>query len=269
MRKFTIKITSSEDKNADFQIVILTISIVKKWVKAIKPIGFLVLAGFFYGIGYRIAGHISYAQDNARIEAIKEQMRDREQYWGAVRLSTDDRNFLNEHLFGSWSFSRRLISLEECGQEGDFSSLAEKGLEDLWITFERDFISIKGYDADTFSNVYDVYLFTEYGGNTMPNQRVYQIQSDMDEENIILHHTLTEDMEVLAPFPENCELMRITYDLGYDLDQFPAVDTVLFGDNIYLDPEDINTIYMDFGGLWELKREGEQGSYSTAGKSKK
>ena len=100
MRKFTIKITSSEDKNADFQIVILTISIVKKWVKAIKPIGFLVLAGFFYGIGYRIAGHISYAQDNARIEAIKEQMRDREQYWGAVRLSTDDRNFLNEHLFG-------------------------------------------------------------------------------------------------------------------------------------------------------------------------
>ena len=269
MRKFAIKITSSEDKNAGFQIFIVKMVIVKKWVKAIKLFGALALAGSFYVTGYRIAGHISYVQDKAGIEAIKEQMSDREQHWSAVRLSTDSRNFLGKHLFGSWSFSRRLISLEECGQEGDFSSLAEKGLEDLWITFERDFISIKGYDADTFSNVYDVYLFSEYGGNTMPNQPVYQIQSDVDEENIILHHTLTEDMEVLIPFPEKCELMRITYDLGYDLDQFPAVDTVLFGDNIYLDPEDTDTIYMDFGGLWELKREGEQGSYSTAGKSKK
>lgn len=181
MGKFTIRITSSKDEKAEFQTFILTIGIVEKWIKAVKLIGLLVLAGFFYGTGYRIAGHISYVQDNARIEAIKERMRDREQYWSAVRLSTDDRKFLNEHLFGSWSFSRRLISLGECGEQGDFSNLAEKEIKGLWVIFEEDFVRIKGYDADTFSNVHDVYLFTEYGGNTMPNQRVYQIQSDVDE----------------------------------------------------------------------------------------
>lgn len=163
MGKFTIRITSSKDEKAEFQTFILTIGIVEKWIKAVKLIGLLVLAGFFYGTGYRIAGHISYVQDNARIEAIKERMRDREQYWSAVRLSTDDRKFLNEHLFGSWSFSRRLISLGECGEQGDFSNLAEKEIKGLWVTFEEDFVRIKGYDADTFSNVHDVYLFTEYG----------------------------------------------------------------------------------------------------------
>jgi len=99
MRKFAIKITSSEDKNAGFQIFIVKMVIVKKWVKAIKLFGALALAGSFYVTGYRIAGHISYVQDKAGIEAIKEQMSDREQHWSAVRLSTDSRNFLGKHLF--------------------------------------------------------------------------------------------------------------------------------------------------------------------------
>ena len=54
MRKFAIKITSSEDKNAGFQIFIVKMVIVKKWVKAIKLFGALALAGSVYGTVYRI-----------------------------------------------------------------------------------------------------------------------------------------------------------------------------------------------------------------------
>lgn len=53
---------------------------------------------------------------------------------------------------------------------------------------------------------------------------------------------------------EKSRMMAAWFDLGYDRYRNPSVSIWYDARRIYVSLEDTDTIYLDFCGLWELKR---------------
>lgn len=258
------------EKNRHSEEEVLRISIRKSGVKKIKLACIAMLFFLFFWAGYQCSARIDMNKKKEQIEILKSYMKERDEGWEQMPgLNEADARFLEEHLYGIWGFDQRLIALGEAGCTGDFSKQGTNELEEVLIIYEDDFVDRKGYGKNTFSNVKDVFLFAEYGGNSMVNEPVYHVDRNVDENRIILQNILEKENALPVPFPENIQLVKVSFDLGYDTALCPAVDTNLFGSNIYVNPDDADTIYMDFGGLWRLERKGERGSWSTAGKNER
>lgn len=180
-------------------------------------------------------------------------------------LTEEDMEFLEKHLFGQWEFSKRLIALDE-GKE-NISNFSDFGMEELKeIRFTYEVRSVRPiFLRKFFTDVKDMYLFGIYGGLNIVDLPYYHIDTDVDENNICLTDIYGTG-NCFVQFPKEKELVRVYYNLGYDETNNPSINGIYMGSNIYIDPDDTNTIYLDFGGLWEMKR--DEQNYDTNGKQK-
>ena len=182
-------------------------------------------------------------------------------------LTEKDMEFLKEHLFGQWAFSRRLVELDEGRNkhQGAVSNFSAQGMEELKeMRFTYGACDARLLRLRTFlSDATDMYLFGIYGGLNLVYTPYYHIDTEVDEGNILLTD-LYGGGTYPAEFPGDKELVRVYYNWGYDERAYPSVSMVYMGCNIYIDPEDTETIYVDFGGLWEMKR--DDNYYGTNGK---
>lgn len=183
-------------------------------------------------------------------------------------LTEEDEEFLEKHLFGQWEFSDRLIALDEDRNRhiGTISNFSSLGIEELKkVRFTYDVRTVRALFLRKFlTDPRDMYLFGIYGGLNAVDLPYYHIDTEVDEDNICLMDIYGAGTYSVQ-FPEEKELVRVYYNLGYDEKNNPHVNGIYMGSNIYIDPDDTDTIYLDFGGLWEMKRDKQ--NYSTSGKS--
>lgn len=219
-----------------------------------------VIIGFclFFTAGFWCSERIRFLAAKDETFLIKEHINARNDDWRTTELTEEDANFLREHLFGVWRVSERLIALDEGYRyTSNFSEQGVEELKDFVIEYKEDFVRSVGYDQNTFSNPEDVFLYTEYGGNYAVNLPVYHVERDVDENEIRLNHLFAGPYNGWAQYEDFGEgkLVHVHYDLGYDVNDNPSVFSIFFlGNSIYINPDDTNTIYLDFCGLWELKK---------------
>lgn len=220
-------------------------------------------------LGAWCAGRINFLEKQEEIEHISEHIQERGQSVDRCENEFTEENkiFFEEHVMGEWSFSERIIPLEERGMyASNFSEQAVKELENVWIVLHEDVAHRSGYHWDTFSEPEDIYLYAAYGGMGPVRRPVYHIDNNVDEKRIALRDINADGGVYYAPFPEECELVHVTYDLGCDREQYPSVDTWYLADDIYVDPNNTEVLYIDFCGLWKLERQLD--TYGSGGKSK-
>lgn len=219
-------------------------------------------------IGGWYASKINFLEEQEEISRIGQHIQKRGNsgnVWNK-ELTEDEEDFFQEHVVGAWSFSERIIALEEEGAyTSNFSEQAIKELENVWIIIHEDVVQKSGYHWDTFSEPDDIYLFAAYGGTAPVRYPVYHIESNVDEERILLRNIYADEGVYYAPFPEECELVHVFYDLGYDEEEYPSVDTYYCANDFYVDPDNTDVLYLNFCGLWKLER--QRDTYGPSGKS--
>lgn len=190
--------------------------------------------------GYLYAGHRDYLDRQKEVLFTAERVKEHDEIWfqgymseaWKYDLTEEEQEFLKEHVFGKWYFSKRMTALKE--EDGSAVNFSEQGIEaikeNVFMTYTRFYTESSGYTESTFSTKEDMYLFAAYGGMTSVQHPVYHIEAD--EEHGLVH---------------------VYYDLGYDEQENASVDICYAGD-IYVNPEDADVLYLDFGGLWELNR---------------
>lgn len=181
-------------------------------------------------------------------------------------MTEDEEDFFQEHVMGAWSFSERLVTLEEGDMyTSNFSEQGVKELENIWIILHDDGTHRSGYHWDTLSEPEDIYLFAAYGGMSPVRYPVYHIDNHVDEKRIALRDIYADGGVYYVSFPEECELVHVVYDLGFDREEYPSIDTFYWADDLYVDPENTDVLYLNFCGLWKLERELD--TYDSGGKS--
>lgn len=229
--------------------------------------GIIVVSCAMFLVGGWYAGKINFQEKQEKISLIGKHISKRGYFvdvWNK-ELTEAEEEFLQEHVVGEWSFSERIIALEEGDTYiSNFSEQAVKELENVWIVFHKDVVQRLGYQWDTFSEPEDIYLFAAYGGTAPVRNPVYHIENNVDEDRIALRHIYADEGVYYASFPEECELVHVYYDLGYD-GEYPSVDTYYYANDLYVDPDNTEVLYLNFGGLWKLER--QMDTYGPSGKS--
>lgn len=182
-------------------------------------------------------------------------------------LTKEETIFLEEHIWGLlggfWSFSERMVALEENPNytevDVNFSEegvkMLQNGLVEIWYYkqevrfFTMDFIM----DKSLFTNKTDSYLYGIYGGFARIKFPVYQVEQ-MNTETIFLDNIYSEngydkvELDWMEGFWHISYSMMEAEGVGRNIGYYPAND-------IYIDPTDCNTIYVDFCGLWKMRRQ--------------
>lgn len=231
--------------------------------KIFKPSLFVIGLCIMFIFGYLYAGQKDYLDTQKEVFLTAEHVKEHDEIWfqcyvpkaWKYDLTEEEEEFLQKHIFGDWYFSKRIIALEEGA--GSVANFSEQGIEEIkgnvFMRYSRYFVNNSGYAGNTFSKTADIYIFAAYGGMTSVKYPVYHIETEVDEEKLALHHIYMADNVSYASFPEECELIHVFYDLGYDEQENSSVDVYYAGD-IYVNPEDMDVFYLDFCGLWEMKR---------------
>jgi len=186
-------------------------------------------------------------------------------------LTESEIEFLEKHLFGQWRFSERLYSLDESSNNryNTTYNISDIGVEELKkylvIAYEKDWIDFPvRMQQTTFSNARDMFLFGRNGGFYSIRNPVYSIEK-MDSNVIDLSNVYTlgsgkNKIEFLGAenFIKISCLVRNEENMSRQIGE-------VFLNTIYIDPNDVNTIYADFCGLWKMER--DQANYNTGTKS--
>ena len=213
-------------------------------------------------IGYNYCSKIDSKKKYAEIEVIKERIAERDERWGEWMLwkwrsylGEEEQQLIEEHVFGTWNFSRRLVALDDGGNIANFSEQGVEELKNMGIIY--DDIRVTKKNLNEYKNCFlskpgDIFLFTEYGGDKSVRYPTYYIEREVDEERIKLKNISGE--EIYIQLPEECELIHVYYDLDYDEENNPSVLGYYLANDLYVNPDDKDTLYLNFCGLWELKR---------------
>lgn len=220
--------------------------------KILKVVSILLLFCLMFVMGYLGCREIGFVGKKKELLLFMKlnNVRNINKNIAGANLDEEDAQFILEHVLGEWKISERIIEIK------DADNISSKGIEEmknLVVIYDKDFVMINGYDQHTFSNRDDIFLYLSYGGILEVNLPVYHIDWHVDEENL-------GGQGKYYRFPKECELVHVNYNLGYDVGSHSSV---LYGisyaaSNIYVNPNDKDTIYLDMCGLWELKRVEEE-----------
>jgi hypothetical protein len=199
------------------------------------------------------------------------------------QLSDSDELFLEEHLYGHWKVSKRISALDETRNIYDYDKnmtydthTEEPSKLYYQVTTDKP-NPIYGYYAidpiykenmvtsayihplwGTPANFYDqsdLYLFGVYGGfNLDITNPIYRVETIRADEAYLIDLMDAPGAELISlnNLFESDTVIRITYDLGQN-ESFSQRRN--FGDILYVvDNGDRDTLYLDFCGLWEMKR---------------
>lgn len=186
-------------------------------------------------------------------------------------LSEEDRAFLEEHVYGQWRFSNRIVELDENNNihYGATSNISDVGVEELkrtvvicydegWVGFPVEI------GQDSFTHAQDMFIFAAYGGFSSTINPVYKI-SEMHTNKVVLSDMYNWAYSYAIRMPGWEDYIHITYHAKSDPDSMLCANYFpFFGSDIYVDPNDTDTIYVDFCGLWEMIR--DEIEYGTNGR---
>lgn len=174
-------------------------------------------------------------------------------------LTAADEVLLDRHLYGQWVFTERLQEVEKYrGIEDWKTNFSMQGVEEMKnvvISYEKTEVYGYHYEQSTFKDAGDMYLYMIYGGANPVAFPVYHVNYEVDENDIYLRDLVNLKGKSIK-FPGKDKLVKIYYNLGYDEH---STNPVIMGGNylgniVYIDPDDTESIYMDFCGLWKLER---------------
>ncbi len=178
----------------------------------------------------------------------------------APDLTDEEKNFLEEHVYGEWEFHDRLYKLEESesGNDGMPDNFSDQGVAEIirgkgiHIYFCEDFGYIN-FEQAALSNSGDVYLGFVYPHGWM--QREWHVWGEVDAGNIRVRNAFRAEDDYVSLEGKD-RLVEITSDNGIVKSSYG--DDNSYNDcctrHLYADPGDTDTLYLDFCGLWELKR---------------
>lgn len=180
-------------------------------------------------------------------------------------LSEEENRFLEEHLYGQWKFSERVIKIEENVHDTKISSnISDEGVKELkerggaLLRYEETKVCLgEGLDH-VLSNAGDMFLFASYGCFNQTDNPVYKV-SRLNTDIL----TLKDIYEKEQGYEVQVEGIEDFIHIGYsgsitDTKEVIENENVFFdcfGSDIYIDPDDADTIYIDFCGLWKMERE--------------
>lgn len=178
-------------------------------------------------------------------------------------LTLADGVLLDRHLYGQWVFTERLLELEEYqGVEDWNSNFSDQGVEEMKkIVINYDETEVYAYynGQSAFWDTKDMYLYMIYGGVNPVSHPVYHVEYNVNPNKIRLPDLVNLKLKSIQ-FPGKDKLVNVYYNLGYDEHStYPVIMGKYLGSNVYIDPDDTETIYLDFCGLWKLER--YQGGY--------
>lgn len=244
----------------------------KCWKWILKYLCFFivgVLVGRFCGgIRQEQAEEIAEIQDAPRIEeySVEDSEETKDLYTEentAYELTEEERVFLEEHLFGQWRFAERIVSIDEDNNivYGVTPNISDMGMEelkrDVLILYEEDSVQFPiEINQNSFTYAQDMYLFAAYGGFCWADNPVYIISS-MDSDVLTLKDAFNTWWEypIQVEGMENFIHVKYTVLSGSRDGKILGNVFTLFGSDIYIDPNDFNSIYIDFCGLWRMERD--------------
>ena len=175
-------------------------------------------------------------------------------------LTDGERKFIEEHVYGKWEFHDRLYKVEESegGNEGMPDNFSDQGVaemisgEGIYIYFREDFGHIS-FEQTALSNLGDIYLYWIYRRGLSCDE--WHVWGEVDAGKIRLRNAFREKDDCISLEGKD-KLVEISGDNGFI--------SSLYGDygnykdcrtsHLYVDSGDTDTLYLDFCGLWELKR---------------
>lgn len=220
--------------------------------KILKVVSILLFFCFMFAAGYLCSREIGFVGEKKEVLLFMKlnNVRNISKKISGADLDEKDAQFILEHVLGQWKISERIMGIKGAD---NISSQGIREMKNLIFIYDKDFVMINGYDQYTFSNRNDIFLYLSYGGNLEVDLPVYHIDRHVDEDNL-------GGAGKYFRFPEECELVHVNYNLGYDVGSYSSV---LYGisyaaSDIYVDPDDKDTLYVDMCGLWKLKRVEEE-----------
>lgn len=175
-------------------------------------------------------------------------------------LTEEEKHFLEEHIYGQWRFSNRIVEVDENNNidYGAIANISDVGVEELKktvvIAYEEDVVWFPVEIGQTsFSYAQDMYLFAAHGGFLWSRNPIYKI-NEMSTDTVVLKDVFNwYGYNVQMPGWE--DYVHVTYAIkDHDSTQVGNI-FAFFGSNIYVNPNDTDTIYIDFCGLWEMTRD--------------
>lgn len=150
------------------------------------------------------------------------------------------------------------------------SNISKVGMEELKkavvIDYEKDTVYFPiEIRQGSFTYPQDMYLFAAYGGFSWADKPIYSIEK-MDSDIVVLKdvYNAEQSYQVQIDGLENFYHVRYTVLAFRQKSVCRGNIFSLFGSDIYINPADENTIYIDFCGLWRMER--DRVNYSTSGK---
>ena len=180
-------------------------------------------------------------------------------------LSEEEKEFLKEYLYGTWYFSDCIMELSETKENGAESNFSYIGKEMIKFYMSIEFkensveISAVSLNGNKFCNTKDPYLFAIYGGISLPNEKFqlgydvnYSIEK-METGQIQLDHVFYPDGYEEVEVEWMKDWIHVTYYPVDALEESRLVRHIIAND-IYIDPNNEETMYIDFCGLWKMKK---------------
>jgi hypothetical protein len=211
----------------------------------------------FCVLGFVSFGRIAFLDHKRQIWLLKETVNarnDNNNY--GFDLTEEDAEFLQKHIFGEWKFVKQLK--DELGLESEVKHWNTDEMSDITVLLDESAVRLNGYSEQTFSEAEDAFVFTQFKESMEVKMPVYHIYKEEDAEKmeacIYLMKVLEERSGNVNRQSEKSRMMAAWFDLGYDRYRNPSVSIWYDARRIYVNLEDIDTIYLDFCGLWELER---------------
>lgn len=242
--------------------------------KILKLMIYAVGAASLFAFGFLACGYWNTfkAGQKGDKESLQEMQETENQEENPYTLTEEEEMFLQEHLYGQWRFSERIMRIDEDNNNhyGTVANISYIGVAQL----KKSVRLYYGEDAvyfteeirqNSFTYPQDMYLFAAHGGFCWSRNPVYTVNAL--EEDVI---TLTDvynmrGYEVTAGWMEN--FTHVTYVTMQDTNQSGLIGNIFTysGSDVYIDPNDKDTIYIDFCGLWKMER--DDSYYGTGAKS--
>lgn len=189
----------------------------------------------------------------------------------AYELTVEEELFLQEHLYGQWRFAERIVKIDEDNNftYGAKPNISDVGVEELKesarILYEDTSVSFTvKIGQNSFTHAQDMYLFANHGGFNWTDNPVYCL-SALEGDTITLRDVYNmHGYKISAEGME--DFIHVKYFARPDGNNSGIHGSIFtyFGSDVYIDPDDDNTIYIDFCGLWKMER--DDNYYGTDGK---
>lgn len=177
-------------------------------------------------------------------------------------LSEEEQHFLEEHIYGQWRFANRVVEIDDnnYNRQGVTANISDVGVEELKqtvvILYEKNTIEFPvKIGQDSFSNAQDMYLFAANAGVALTRKPIYKMNR-LDTDTIILRDVYNwwNGNEVQMPGWE--DYIHVKYYVPDDQESVRYGNIYSsFGSDIYVNPDDTDTFYIDFCGLWKMTRD--------------